>query len=112
MEEVPAEQHGPPPAEAASAESWLKGHVGHLTAQEESSFEAFKKLAAKEGFYTPAADNKNASHDDGTLMYRVSIHILRSTYRSPAGTCELGSLSLKRRSSNSKTRRYGAETTI
>ncbi|CAD6572780.1 MAG: hypothetical protein ASARMPREDX12_005445 [Alectoria sarmentosa] len=65
------DQHGPPPAEAASAETRLKGHVGHLTREEESAFDEFRKLAAKQGFYTPAADDKKASHDDGTLVYAV-----------------------------------------
>ncbi|KAL9066009.1 MAG: hypothetical protein Q9161_007860 [Pseudevernia consocians] len=68
MNGVPADQHGPPPAEAANAETRLKGHVGHLTAAEESAFVEFRKLAAKEGFYTPATDEKKASHDDGTLI--------------------------------------------
>lgn len=68
MSEVPPEQHGPPPAEDASVETWLKGHVGHLTPQEESSFQQFKELAAKEDFYTPATSAKKASHDDGTLV--------------------------------------------
>ena len=68
---VPAHQHGPPPAEAASAETRLKGHVGHLTTQEESALDQFKQLSAKQGFYTPATDTKKASHDDGTLVYAI-----------------------------------------
>lgn len=104
------EQHGPPPAEAASAETRLKGHVGHLTAQEESAFEEFRKLAAKKGFYTPATDDKKASHDDGTLVYAVSIRLLHTANPSLAGTCELVNSSLKMPSSSSKTRRYGAKT--
>lgn len=75
MSEVPPEQHGPPPAEDASVETWLKGHVGHLTPQEESSFQQFKELAAKEDFYTPATSAKKASHDDGTLVYEVPNHL-------------------------------------
>lgn len=67
-DDIPADQHGPPPAEAASAETRLKGHVGHLTTQEESALTQFKQLSAKQGFYTPATDTKKASHDDGTLV--------------------------------------------
>lgn len=69
MDGVPAEQHGPPPPGAADPETRLRGHVGHLTAAEESAFEEFKSLSAKQGFYTPATLDKKASHDDGTLMY-------------------------------------------
>lgn len=64
----PPEQHGPPPAEAAKAESRLKGHLGHLTPDEEKSFEEFKLLCAKEGYYKLATDDTRATHDDGTLM--------------------------------------------
>lgn len=62
---VPA---GPPPPEAANAETRLKGHIGHLTAEEESALDHFKKLCAKEGYYTPHAADRKASHDDGTLV--------------------------------------------
>ena len=109
MNDVPTDQHGPPPAEAASAETRLKGHVGHLTAAEESAFEEFRKLAAKEGFYTPATDEKKASHDDGTLVYAVPMPLLHTADFPSAGTCELESSSLKTHSSNSKTQRYGAK---
>lgn len=68
MDGVPPEQQAPPSAEAASSESRLKGHLGHLTKQEESAFEQFKNLCAKEGYYTPASLDQKASHDDGTLM--------------------------------------------
>lgn len=64
----PDEQHGPPPPDSAKAEYRLKGHLGHLTPEEEKSFEEFKVLAAKEGFYKPASDDIRASHDDGTLV--------------------------------------------
>lgn len=63
--------HGPPPAEAASAETRLQGHLGHLTAQEESALAEFKRLAATAGFYKPITDQGQASHDDGTLVYAV-----------------------------------------
>ena len=59
---------GPPPPEAANAETRLKGHIGHFTAAEESAFEQFRQLCAKEGYYTPQTANGKASHDDATLM--------------------------------------------
>ena len=80
---VPADQHGPPPAEAASAETRLKGHVGHLTTQEESALNQFKQLSAKQGFYTPATDTKKASHDDGTLVYAILKPLLHSPLSLP-----------------------------
>lgn len=110
-EGVPADQHGPPPAEAAAPETRLKGHLGYLTTQEESSFEEFRKLAANSGFYTPATDDKKASHDDGTLMYVDHIRKLHTANPPIAGICELGSSSLKRHLSSSKTQRYGVKTT-
>ena len=42
-DDVPQNQRGPPPADAAKAETRLKGHLGHLTKEEESAFEEFKK---------------------------------------------------------------------
>ena len=80
---VPADQHGPPPAEAASAETRLKGHVGHLTTQEESALQQFKQLSAKQGFYTPATDTKKASHDDGTLVYAILKPLLHTPLSLP-----------------------------
>ncbi|KAL8998608.1 MAG: hypothetical protein Q9169_002359 [Polycauliona sp. 2 TL-2023] len=58
---------GPPPASAASEQSRLKGHLGHLTPQEEAALSDFKKLAADKGIYRPETDTQRASHDDGTL---------------------------------------------
>lgn len=104
------DQHGPPPAEAAASETRLKGHLGHLTPQEETALEEFRKLAKKAGFYTPATDDKKASHDDGTLMYVNPTPRLDTANPSVAGTYELGNSSRERRSSNSRTLRYGAKT--
>ena len=59
---------GPPPPESASAETRLRGHIGHFTAAEESALEEFKKLCAKEGYYKPHTADDKASHDDGTLV--------------------------------------------
>ena len=58
-----------PDAQAAKAETRLKGHLGHLTKEEQAAFTAFKELAAKEGYYIPPTATSKASHDDGTLMY-------------------------------------------
>ena len=68
MDGIPKEQQSLPTAEAASAESRLRGHLGHLTPEEEVAFEQFKTLSIKEGYYTPATLDHKASHDDGTLM--------------------------------------------
>lgn len=62
------QQQGPPPAEAASSEAWLKGHLKHLTPAEEKAFEEFKKICLESGLYTPETAEKRASHTDGTLM--------------------------------------------
>ena len=71
MDGPPKDQQVPPPADAAKAETRLRGHLGHLTPKEEASFITFKQLCAKEGFYTPATPDSKASHDDGTLMYEL-----------------------------------------
>jgi len=107
MDAASHDPHGPPPAEAASAETRLKGHLGHLTPQEESALEDFKKLAAKEGFYKLATDSTKASHDDGTLMYAVSVSPLLTAHITQADICELGSSSLRRPTSNLKIPRSG-----
>ena len=80
-DDVPQNQRGPPPADAAKAETRLKGHLGYLTKEEESAFEEFKKLCLKEGLYRPAIAEAKASHDDGTLMY-VALPFM---HRAPAG---------------------------
>ena len=59
---------GPPPPDSAKPEIRLKGHIGHLTPEEESAFVEFKKLCANQGYYTPRTSDTKASHDDGTLM--------------------------------------------
>lgn len=105
---VPTDQHGPPPAEAVAAETQLKGHLGHLTTQEETAFEEFRKLTAKAGFYTAATDDEKASHDDGTLMYVDPRRTLHTANLLLDGTCELGGSALKRHSFSSKTPRFGA----
>ncbi|KAL8711683.1 MAG: hypothetical protein Q9220_003854 [cf. Caloplaca sp. 1 TL-2023] len=59
---------GPPPATASSEQSRLKGHLGHLTKQEEAALSDFKKLSAEQGLFRPEAGSQPASHDDGTLV--------------------------------------------
>ena len=69
MNGIPAEQQAPPSAEAASAETRLRGHLGHLTKEEDFALHEFKTLCSKAGYYTPETEKHKASHDDGTLMY-------------------------------------------
>ncbi|KAL8948044.1 MAG: hypothetical protein Q9222_005736 [Ikaeria aurantiellina] len=59
---------GPPPATASSEQSRLRGHLGHLTQQEEAALRDFKKLSAEQGLFRPETDSQPASHDDGTLV--------------------------------------------
>ncbi|KAL8869088.1 MAG: hypothetical protein Q9174_004533 [Haloplaca sp. 1 TL-2023] len=61
MSEPPA---GPPPASAATEQSRLKGHLGHLTPQEENALTEFKKLSADAGFFRAETNTQPASHDD------------------------------------------------
>jgi hypothetical protein len=108
-DDVPKDQQGPPPAEAAKAETRLKGHLGHLTPEEEKALEQFKKISIKEGFYTPATDEARASHDDGTLMFVVNLSPIQrpAVNAASVGTYELESSSLKMPSPNSRTQNYG-----
>ena len=64
MNKIPSK----PPPDAAKAESRLRGHIGHLTKQEETAFAEFKSICAKEGLYQPARPGSKPSHDDATLM--------------------------------------------
>ena len=59
---------GPPPPEAAKPANRLKGHLGPFPPAEQSALDQFKKLCAKEGYYTPQTATGEASHDDGTLV--------------------------------------------
>ena len=65
---------GLPPPSASLVRTRLKGHLGHLTPQEEAAFAAFKKLSAEQGYYRPDDGVVPASHDDGTLMYVLLGH--------------------------------------
>lgn len=57
-----------------------QGHLGHLTPEQETSFEQFKEYCREQGLYRPAVlpsagagtgaglVAQNASHDDATLL--------------------------------------------
>ncbi|KAL8650655.1 MAG: hypothetical protein Q9210_003702 [Variospora velana] len=59
---------GPPPPSASSEQTRLRGHIGHLTRQEEAALRDFKTLSAEQGLYRPETNTHRASHDDGTLV--------------------------------------------
>ncbi|KAK3984344.1 CRAL-TRIO domain-containing protein [Cladorrhinum sp. PSN332] len=44
------------------------GHLGHLNAEEEKSLEQFRKLLQEKGLYVPGEGERQASHDDQTLL--------------------------------------------
>jgi hypothetical protein len=46
-----------------------QGHLGHLSPDQENAFTNFKLLCAEHGYYTAAEGDKEASHDDATLLY-------------------------------------------
>lgn len=77
------EPPGPPPPSASLERTRLKGHLGHLTPQEEAAFATFKKLSADQGFYKPDDGVEQASHDDGTLMYVLSGNRFSSSFLPP-----------------------------
>jgi len=43
-------------------------HFSHLTDGQQAALDSFKELCQDEGYYTPAAPGRNASHDDETLL--------------------------------------------
>ncbi|KAL5501518.1 hypothetical protein ACEPAH_8778 [Sanghuangporus vaninii] len=45
----------------------FKGHLGHLTPEQEQALETFKEILGNAGLYTPATETSRASHDDATL---------------------------------------------
>ena len=44
------------------------GHLGHLTATQETAFADYKNLCMQSGLYQPSIDGGKASHDDVTLL--------------------------------------------
>lgn len=61
-------QPGLPLPSASLEQVRLAGHLGHLTAHEESQFKAFKVLCEERGYYKPTDGKTPATHDDGTLV--------------------------------------------
>ncbi|KAL9018417.1 MAG: hypothetical protein Q9185_004260 [Variospora sp. 1 TL-2023] len=59
---------GPPPPSASSEQTRLRGHIGHLTRQEEAALRDFKTISAEQALYRPETSTHRASHDDGTLV--------------------------------------------
>ncbi|EUC40931.1 hypothetical protein COCMIDRAFT_9280 [Bipolaris oryzae ATCC 44560] len=57
-------------AELSRVESmqYPAGHLSHLSENQQSQLVEFKALCEKAGYYTPAAGQKHASHDDETLL--------------------------------------------
>jgi hypothetical protein len=49
----------------------LLGHLHHLTKEQETALETFKSTLIEKQLYTPAAEGKEASHDDSTLLYGI-----------------------------------------
>lgn len=47
-------------------------HIGFLDAKHIESLEEFKKYCAGKGYFTPATDDKPASHDDETMLCALS----------------------------------------
>lgn len=45
-----------------------RGHLGHLSQDEEAALKNFKALCTEKGLYKPAEGDKPASHDDATLL--------------------------------------------
>ncbi|KAE8372854.1 CRAL-TRIO domain-containing protein [Aspergillus bertholletiae] len=55
-------------ASQAAGTGWLAGHLNHLTEDQEKKLQEFKKLCEDNGYYKPASDGKEASHDDATML--------------------------------------------
>lgn len=56
-------------AQQAAGTAWLAGHLHHLTPEQETKLEEFKKLCEEKGYYTPAKEGVKESHDDATMLY-------------------------------------------
>ncbi|KZM22614.1 uncharacterized protein EKO05_0009735 [Ascochyta rabiei] len=44
------------------------GHLAHLSENQQKQLQAFEKLAQEQGYYTPATETAEASHDDETML--------------------------------------------
>ncbi|KAI9053177.1 hypothetical protein LZ554_003443 [Drepanopeziza brunnea f. sp. 'monogermtubi'] len=45
-----------------------RGHLGHLTNEEQAAFRDFKIVCQEKGYYRPATANEVETHDDATLL--------------------------------------------
>jgi hypothetical protein len=45
------------------------GHLAHLSDNQQQKLNEFKQICQEQGYYTPAAGGKDASHDDETMLY-------------------------------------------
>ena len=65
--------------ESAAVEyGYPQGHLGHLSGEEEQAFRNFKAYCQENGYFTPADGEKQASHDDPTLLYVVGYDVCPS----------------------------------
>jgi hypothetical protein len=53
----------------------LLGHLHHLSKEQETALETFKATLVEKQLYTPAAEGKEASHDDSTLLYAAFLFL-------------------------------------
>ena len=67
MERIPSK----PAPDSEKAEVWLRGHLGHLSEQEQQAFVHFKAISEQEGIFKPATATSKASHDDATLVFVI-----------------------------------------
>jgi hypothetical protein len=74
------------------------GHLAHLSDNQQQKLNEFKQICQEQGYYTPAAGGKDASHDDETMLCT-------------GATCAHVVLYLKKHISSSKTPRTGEKTT-
>ncbi|KAH8423542.1 SEC14 family lipid-binding protein [Aspergillus melleus] len=55
-------------ASQAAGTAWLAGHPNHLTEQQETSLQEFKKRCEETGYYKADAGEGKPSHEDATLL--------------------------------------------
>ena len=59
-------------SKGAEGHAALAGHLGNLTPEQEQALETFRQDLTTAALYTPADDDRSASHDDATLLYGIS----------------------------------------
>jgi hypothetical protein len=52
------------------------GHLSHLSEDQSAKLDEFKKICQDAGYYTPATEGQQASHDDETMLYAQSTNLL------------------------------------